>query len=344
MTRDRIEELRAVRNGETSQLLGNGRDEGHLKIEIASNTSKYSVTPTVKSQDRKENKELDNVYKKVQQIKDLIQKIEDETIELRRIQDSSLKTVIATKSEEHKTRLDASMLTIRGASKEARRAIQELQAIQDGGAGTKMAAGPLTKRVLGTQLPMINRQYLNAMQQYQDALVAYKDKTETMIKKQLTIVVESVIGRRPPLVPVAANHKLTNEELEELFDKQDTSVFVENYIQKTMEARQNLQDIRDRHQELMNLEKSIIELHEMFGDVAILVENQGEMIDRVESYVGNGVELVKKGQIELTEAERSQKRARKKKMMLIICLISVLAIFIIGSAVYTYLVSLAGGT
>ncbi|XP_022189774.2 syntaxin isoform X6 [Nilaparvata lugens] len=328
MTRDRIEELRAVRNGETSQLLGNGRDEGHLKIEIASNTSKYSVTPTVKSQDRKENKELDNVYKKVQQIKDLIQKIEDETIELRRIQDSSLKTVIATKSEEHKTRLDASMLTIRGASKEARRAIQELQAIQDGGAGTKMAAGPLTKRVLGTQLPMINRQYLNAMQQYQDALVAYKDKTETMIKKQLTI----------------ANHKLTNEELEELFDKQDTSVFVENYIQKTMEARQNLQDIRDRHQELMNLEKSIIELHEMFGDVAILVENQGEMIDRVESYVGNGVELVKKGQIELTEAERSQKRARKKKMMLIICLISVLAIFIIGSAVYTYLVSLAGGT
>ncbi|XP_039292787.1 syntaxin isoform X4 [Nilaparvata lugens] len=344
MTRDRIEELRAVRNGETSQLLGNGRDEGHLKIEIASNTSKYSVTPTVKSQDRKENKELDNVYKKVQQIKDLIQKIEDETIELRRIQDSSLKTVIATKSEEHKTRLDASMLTIRGASKEARRAIQELQAIQDGGAGTKMAAGPLTKRVLGTQLPMINRQYLNAMQQYQDALVAYKDKTETMIKKQLTIVVESVIGRRPPLVPVAANHKLTNEELEELFDKQDTSVFVENYIQKTMEARQNLQDIRDRHQELMNLEKSIIELHEMFGDVAILVENQGEMIDRVESYVGNGVELVKKGQIELTEAERSQKRARKKKMMLIICLLSVLAIFIIGSAIYTYLISLAGGT
>ncbi|XP_039292791.1 syntaxin isoform X7 [Nilaparvata lugens] len=328
MTRDRIEELRAVRNGETSQLLGNGRDEGHLKIEIASNTSKYSVTPTVKSQDRKENKELDNVYKKVQQIKDLIQKIEDETIELRRIQDSSLKTVIATKSEEHKTRLDASMLTIRGASKEARRAIQELQAIQDGGAGTKMAAGPLTKRVLGTQLPMINRQYLNAMQQYQDALVAYKDKTETMIKKQLTI----------------ANHKLTNEELEELFDKQDTSVFVENYIQKTMEARQNLQDIRDRHQELMNLEKSIIELHEMFGDVAILVENQGEMIDRVESYVGNGVELVKKGQIELTEAERSQKRARKKKMMLIICLLSVLAIFIIGSAIYTYLISLAGGT
>lgn len=321
MTRDRIEELRAVRNGETSQLLGNGRDEGHLKIEIASNTSKYSVTPTVKSQDKKENKELDNVYKKVQQIKDLIQQIEDETIELRRIQDSSLKTVIATQSAEHQSRLDQSMLSIRTASKESRRLIGELQQIQDGGGTKTAAAGPLTRRVLSTQLAMINRQYLNAMHQYQDALVTYKDKTESIIKKQLAI----------------ANQKLTNEELEELFDKQDTSVFVENYIQKTMEARQNLQDIRDRHQELMNLEKSIIELHEMFGDLAVLVENQGEMIDRVESYVSNGVDLVKQGQVQLTEAERSQKRARKKKIMLIMCLITFFAIFFIGSAIFTYI-------
>ncbi|RZF31886.1 hypothetical protein LSTR_LSTR015458 [Laodelphax striatellus] len=335
MTRDRIEELRAVRNGETSQLLGNGRDEGHLKIEIASNTSKYSVTPTVKSQDKKENKELDNVYKKVQQIKDLIQQIEDETIELRRIQDSSLKTVIATQSAEHQSRLDQSMLSIRTASKESRRLIGELQQIQDGGGTKTAAAGPLTRRVLSTQLAMINRQYLNAMHQYQDALVTYKDKTESIIKKQLAIVVESLIGG--PVVPVAANQKLTNEELEELFDKQDTSVFVENYIQKTMEARQNLQDIRDRHQELMNLEKSIIELHEMFGDLAVLVENQGEMIDRVESYVSNGVDLVKQGQVQLTEAERSQKRARKKKIMLIMCLITFFAIFFIGSAIFTYI-------
>lgn len=36
----------------------------------------------------------------------------------------------------------------------------------------------------------------------------------------------------------------------------------------------------DRHEMFIKLEQSIKELHEMFMDIAVLVENQGEMVNR----------------------------------------------------------------
>lgn len=45
-------------------------------------------------------------------------------------------------------------------------------------------------------------------------------------------------------------------------------------MKETQEARQALLDAKCRHKELQNLEKSIIELNELFIDVASLVQTQ----------------------------------------------------------------------
>jgi len=45
-------------------------------------------------------------------------------------------------------------------------------------------------------------------------------------------------------------------------------------ITETQQARQSLKDIEARHNDIMKLESSIRELHEMFMDMAILVESQ----------------------------------------------------------------------
>lgn len=45
---------------------------------------------------------------------------------------------------------------------------------------------------------------------------------------------------------------------------------------ETQTARQTLADIEDRHADIMKLEKSIRELHDMFLDMAVLVESQVE--------------------------------------------------------------------
>jgi len=45
-------------------------------------------------------------------------------------------------------------------------------------------------------------------------------------------------------------------------------------ITETQQARQSLKDIEARHNDIMKLETSIRELHEMFMDMAMLVESQ----------------------------------------------------------------------
>lgn len=42
----------------------------------------------------------------------------------------------------------------------------------------------------------------------------------------------------------------------------------------TQQAKQSLQDIEARHNDIMKLENSIRELHDMFMDMAMLVESQ----------------------------------------------------------------------
>lgn len=45
-------------------------------------------------------------------------------------------------------------------------------------------------------------------------------------------------------------------------------------ITETQQARQSLKDIEARHNDIVKLESSIRELHEMFMDMAMLVESQ----------------------------------------------------------------------
>lgn len=45
-------------------------------------------------------------------------------------------------------------------------------------------------------------------------------------------------------------------------------------LEDTKEARKTLADIEARHQDILKLENSIKELHDMFLDMAMLVESQ----------------------------------------------------------------------
>ena len=44
-------------------------------------------------------------------------------------------------------------------------------------------------------------------------------------------------------------------------------------------------EISERHEAVKGLEKSLMELHQVFLDMAVLVEAQGEMLDNIEQQV-----------------------------------------------------------
>ena len=65
------------------------------------------------------------------------------------------------------------------------------------------------------------------------------------------------------------------------------------------------------------------ELTQMFADMAVLVEEQGELMDDIVSNVGKGVEYVQKGRRELAQAKVYSKRSRKRMCCVIFLLVAI---------------------
>jgi syntaxin 1A len=73
--------------------------------------------------------------------------------------------------------------------------------------------------------------------------------------------------------------------------------------------------------------------HQLFVDMAVLVESQGELLNQIEHNVEQAVGYVQTGVDELNKASDHQKASRKK-MMIICCIIVVIAGIIAGIAAY----------
>ncbi|CAA2958343.1 syntaxin-related KNOLLE-like, partial [Olea europaea subsp. europaea] len=49
-------------------------------------------------------------------------------------------------------------------------------------------------------------------------------------------------------------------------------------------------EIQEHHDAAKEIEKSLLELHQMFLDMAVMVEAQGEQMDDIKHYVKNAFE------------------------------------------------------
>jgi len=168
-------------------------------------------------------------------------------------------------------------------------------------------------RIRKTQHSTLSRKFVEVMTEYNRTQTDYRERCKGRIQRQLEIT-----GRAT-----------TNEELEEMLEQGNSAVFTQGIIMETQQARQTLADIEARHSDIMKLENSIRELHDMFMDMAMLVENQGEMIDRIEYNVEHAVDYVQTATQDTKKALKYQSKARRKKILIIICL-SVSLIIIIG--------------
>ena len=59
-----------------------------------------------------------------------------------------------------------------------------------------------------------------------------------------------------------------------MLEQGNPAVFTQGIIMDTAAAKQTLADIEARHADIIKLETSIKELHDMFMDMAMLVESQ----------------------------------------------------------------------
>ncbi|PHT45282.1 Syntaxin-related protein KNOLLE [Capsicum baccatum] len=91
-------------------------------------------------------------------------------------------------------------------------------------------------------------------------------------------------------------------------------------------------EIQDRHDAAKEIEKSLLELHQIFLDMAVMVEAQGEKMDDIEHHVVNAAQYVNDGTKNLKTAKEYQKSSRKWMCIGIIILLILILVVIIPIA------------
>jgi t-SNARE complex subunit (syntaxin) len=75
--------------------------------------------------------------------------------------------------------------------------------------------------------------------------------------------------------------------------------------------------VAGKYQDVVTLEQSVAELHQMFLDFALLTEQQGELLDQIEYQVGQAADHVEVANEETYQAIEYQKAIRKKQWYVI---------------------------
>ncbi|CAD6185887.1 unnamed protein product [Caenorhabditis auriculariae] len=166
-------------------------------------------------------------------------------------------------------------------------------------------------RIRKTQHSTLSRRFVEVMTDYNKTQTDYRERCKGRIQRQLDI----------------AGKQVGDEDLEEMIESGNPGVFTQGIITDTQQAKQTLADIEARHNDIMKLESSIRELHDMFMDMAMLVESQGEMVDRIEYNVEHAKEFVDRAVADTKKAVQYQSKARRKKIIILI-VVSVIIVFL----------------
>lgn len=174
-------------------------------------------------------------------------------------------------------------------------------------------------RIRKTQHSVLSRKFVEAMTEYNETQTSFRERSKGRIQRQLEITGKST----------------TDEELEEMLESGNPSIFTSDIISDSQITRQALNEIEARHQDIMKLESSIRELHDMFVDMAMLVETQGEMINNIEKNVSSAEVYVERAKEETKKAVKYQSKARRKKWIIVLLVLVALGLLalIIGLSV-----------
>ncbi|KAB2634606.1 syntaxin-112-like [Pyrus ussuriensis x Pyrus communis] len=103
---------------------------------------------------------------------------------------------------------------------------------------------------------------------------------------------------------------------------------------KTFEGKAELvMENQERHEVLKDIQRSLTELHQVFLDMAVLVEKQGEQLDDIEQNVVGAGAYINDGTNALSNAKKMKKRRGKwvcwigavVLFILLVCLVSIFA-------------------
>ena len=155
-----------------------------------------------------------------------------------------------------------------------------------------------TTRTRVNMLATLQKKFQVTIRDFQEAQTNAKMSMEERLVREIRVVKPNV----------------TADEVARIMEQDDPSRIFQQETLGDLDqqrAKQNLLFITERHRDILTLEKSIRELHQLFVDMAALVMQQGELVDQIERSVSMSVEHTAAANVELDSAIRAMSCNRR---------------------------------
>ncbi|XP_047441139.1 syntaxin-3a isoform X3 [Mugil cephalus] len=256
---------------------------------------------------------MDEFFCQIEDIRNSIDKIDENVAEVKKL----YSVILSAPTSDQKTQDDLEAIT-NDIKKMANNARNKLKTIERNLESEEQERVSADMRIRKSQHAVLSRKFVEVMTKYNEAQVDFRERSKGRIQRQLEITGKAT----------------TDEELEEMLESGNAAVFTAGIVDSSI-SKQALSEIEARHKDIVRLESSIKELHDMFVDIAMLVESQGGMIERIESNMDQSVGFVERAVADTKKAAKFQQEARRKMVIIGVAVAVLLAILalIIGLSV-----------
>lgn len=273
----------------------------------------------MKEQKPQQAKHMEHFFREVESIKDDIESVKKATKAIADINESALQAISSDEENELSRKLRPLVDQTNKRAKRTKTMLgllkEETKKLQDEGS-IKQSDLRIRDNLLNT----LTRKFIDEMKAYQAAQQKYK----TDIKKKVTRQVQIV---KPDA---------TEEEIDEVMRSEGgrDSLYRERILAGGVndQVKTSYAKVAGKYQDVLALEQSVAELHQMFLDFALLTEQQGELLDQIEFQVKQAGDYVEDANVEVYESIEYQRKIRKKQcwIILIVIVATVVLLFAMG--------------
>ncbi|QIW97731.1 hypothetical protein AMS68_003249 [Peltaster fructicola] len=170
------------------------------------------------------------------------------------------------------------------------------------------------------QIESLDRKVRNAINAFQKLESAFRKEVSESQRRQYLIV----------------NPTATQSEIEEATSGSDVQIFQQALLNSDRrgQAQSTLRNVRERHDAIQQIERTMMELNQLFQDLDRMVIEQEPMIENIETKTAAVHEDLEQGNNQMVKAVSSARAARKKKWICLAICVAIILIIVLIIIIY----------